>query len=49
MLTVFVFTMIYYVALMVYNETESICERVRQTILLHTSGIVLLTVIVNSN
>ena len=35
-------------ALMVFNETETICERVRVRILFHTSGIVLLTVIVNS-
>merc|ERR1712185_562578 len=34
-------------ALMVFNESETICERVRQKVLLHTSAIVLLTVVVN--
>ena len=35
-------------ALMVFAEAGTICERVRQKILFHASGIVMLTVIVNS-
>ena len=32
----------------VFYDTDSICERVRQKIFIHTSGIVFLTVVVNA-
>ena len=35
-------------ALMVFDEDDRICKRVRDTVLFHTSGIVVLTVVVNS-
>jgi sodium/hydrogen exchanger 10/11 len=35
-------------ALLVFYDTDRICERVRQKVLLHTSGIVFLTVVVNA-